>query len=174
MKRDRREVLYNILLPVWLLLFWPTYLWLLLIPANYLIDRFVLKWSLGELPERGLFCRKNTWKICLAGFLGDFAGVVLLFGVFMLTGTSTEDPSLGAFFEKLGYGVGFNPFSHLPAFLVVTASVALAGVVIFFLDRAILKKAGLDPDAAKRSALRLAIITAPYLYFFPSAVLYNA
>ncbi len=59
LKRDRREVFYNILLPVWLLLFWPTYLWLLLIPANYLIDRFVLKWSLGGvagaralLPEK--------------------------------------------------------------------------------------------------------------------------
>ena len=57
MKSDNK--VYNILLPIWLLIFFPSWLWLLLIPANYLIDRIVLRWSLGELPDKGLFCRKN-------------------------------------------------------------------------------------------------------------------
>lgn len=89
----RKEVkLYNILLPVWILIFWPSFLWLFLIPANYFIDRIVLKWSLGGRKDRGLFCRKHTWKICLAGFAGDFAGACLLFAVFMAAAWAGKGP----------------------------------------------------------------------------------
>ena len=64
---NKKEVkLYKILLPIWILVFWPSWLWLILIPANYLIDRLVLRWSLGEMPDKGAFCRKHTWKICIA------------------------------------------------------------------------------------------------------------
>ena len=169
MRKDGEVRLYNIFLPIWLLLFWPSPLWLAVIPVNYLIDRVVLRWSLGDMPDKGLFCRKHTWKICLAGFAGDFAGAALLFAVYM-AGADNSGPEL---FEDLAYGVGFNPFSHPLAFLCVAAAVAAAGVLIYFIDRAILKGAGLTPVQAKRSALRLALITAPYLYFFPSTVLYG-
>ena len=73
MERKNSTKLYNILLPLWFIIFIPSWLWLLLIPANYLIDRIVLKWSLGDLEDKGLFCRKHNWKICLAGFLSDMA-----------------------------------------------------------------------------------------------------
>ena len=70
---------YNILLPIWMLVWFPSWLWLILIPANYLIDRLVLSWGLGDMENKGTFCRANTWKICIAGFLSDLAGSVLLF-----------------------------------------------------------------------------------------------
>ena len=165
--------LYNIMLPIWLILFWPTLLWLILIPANYLIDRIVLRWSLGDLPDKGRFCRRHTWKICLAGFLSDFVGFLILFGVFMASVAIDGETSFGALIEKLAYGVGFNPFSHPAAFLVVALAVLIAGVLIFLIDRSLLKKAGLAAEQAKKSALRLALITAPYLYFIPSSLLYD-
>lgn len=62
---------------MWLIIFLPSYFWLVLIPLNYLIDRVVLKWSLGDKPDKGLFCRKHTWKICLAGFFSDFVGAAI-------------------------------------------------------------------------------------------------
>ena len=173
-RANRPATLYNIMLPIWLILFWPSYLWLILIPVNYLLDRIVLRWSLGELPDKGLFCRKHTWKICLAGFLSDFLGFLFLFASFMLSAWISSDTPFGDFAEKIGYGVGFNPFSNFWAFLIVTASVLIAGVLIFLLDRAILHKAGLDPEQAKKSALRLALLTAPYLYFIPSYFLYES
>ena len=173
MYRQKQTRFYNILLPLWLLLFWPTWLWLLLIPANYLLDRIVLKWSLGDMPEKGAFCRKHNWKICLAGFFSDAVGVALLLAFFLISANVDEASSLRDFFEKLGYGVGFNPFSNLWGFLIVAAAVALAAFLIYVIDKAILKKAGLDVAQAKKSALRLALITAPYLYFFPSALLYD-
>ena len=173
-RANRPATLYNIMLPIWLILFWPSFLWLILIPVNYLLDRVVLKWSLGELPDKGLFCRKHTWKICLAGFLSDFLGFLFLLAAFMLSAGIASDTAFGAFAEKIGYGVGFNPFSNIGAFLIVSASVLIAGVLIFLLDRAILHKAGLDPEQAKKSSLRLALLTAPYLYFIPSYFLYES
>ena len=38
------------------------WLWLLLIPANYLIDRIVLKWSLGDLEDKGLAITEDIGK----------------------------------------------------------------------------------------------------------------
>jgi hypothetical protein len=173
MKRNDDIKLYNILLPIWLLLFWPSLLWLFLIPANYLIDRVVLRWSLGSMPDKGLFCRKHTWKICLAGFASDFAGAVILFAVFLCTGMAGDDSPAKDFLDDLGYGVGFNPFANAVGFLIVALSIAVAGLLIYLLDKMILKKAGLDIEQAKKSAIRLALITAPYLYFVPSELLYG-
>ena len=71
--------LYNVLFPIWMLLFIPSPLWLLIIPGNYIIDRLVLYLSMKDYPERKTFCKQNTWKICLAGFGADFVGAALLF-----------------------------------------------------------------------------------------------
>ncbi|WP_350453591.1 hypothetical protein [Slackia heliotrinireducens] len=174
MKQRPWSNVYNIMLPLWLLIFWPSYLWLLLIPLNYLIDRIVLKWSLKDMPEAGAFCRRHTWKICLAGFASDFVGMLVLLVAFLVP-TLVADPSQSdALLDAIEYGIGFNPFSNIVAFLIVALAVAMSGLCIYTLDRFILMRAGLDREQAKRSALRLALITAPYLYFFPSSVLYGS
>ena len=162
---------YNILLPIWLIIFFPSWLWLILIPANYLIDRTVLMWSLGEMTEKGLFCRKHNWKICLAGFAGDFAGVILLFALsqFMF---GLDDYGI-PFISKAADGLMFDPFSNVLSFIVVIAAIALSAVCIYNLDKSILIKAGLDIGQAKQSAKRLAVITAPYVYLVPSEWFYN-
>ena len=172
MRKESRVTLYNILLPIWILVFWPSWLWLILIPANYLIDRIVLRWSLGDMPEKGGFCRRHTWKVCIAGFVADGVGALLLFAVFMFSAV-VEETKVGEIFQDIAYGVGFNPFSDILAFLVVVAAVLVAMLLIYLLDRWILKRAGLDMEQVKKSAIRLAVITAPYLFFFPSAVLYS-
>ena len=166
MKNNNTKI-YNILLPLWLLIFLPSYLWLALIPLNYIIDRVVLRWSLGDMPDKGLFCRKNTWKICLAGFLSDLAGALIL----MIISIPLADHS-----EKLynvSQAIMFDPFSDFVGLLVVVAAIAVSAGCIYLLDRWILRRAGLDPEQIKRSALRLALITAPYLYLFPSRLLYE-
>lgn len=161
---------YNILLPIWLLIFFPSWLWLILIPANYIIDRIVLGWSLGGMEEKGQFCRSHTWKICLAGFLSDFAGVIILLAsALIMTNIGGGGDS---FISNAADGLMFDPFSNVLSLLITIASIAVSGVVIYNLDRAILNKVGLDPSKAKKSALRLAIITAPYLYLIPSKLIY--
>lgn len=76
-------------------------------------------------------------------------------------------------FYNIGHAVMFDPFSNLLGLLVVVACIALSAACIYFLDKWILGKAGLDPDQVKRAAIRLALITAPYLYLFPSRLLYE-
>ena len=174
MNSKREITVYNIMLPLWLLLFWPSPLWLFLIPANYVIDRLILWWGLKGLEERSAFCRKHTWEICLAGFLGDFIGVIILFCVSFLPEFIWEDLTEISFFEDLMYGVGFNPFSNLVSFLVVVLAIAVSGVVIYRMDKAILKRAGIEENLAKAAALKLALITAPYLYLIPSSIMYTS
>ena len=166
MKNNSTKI-YNILLPLWLLIFLPSYLWLILIPLNYIIDRVVLRWSLGDMPDKGLFCRKHTWKICLAGFLSDLAGALILLII------SIPLADLNEKLYDLGHAIMFDPFSNLLGLLIVVASIAVSAACIYLLDKWILRRAGLDPEQVKRSAFRLALITAPYLYLFPSRLLYK-
>ena len=163
--------IYNILLPIWLIIFFPSWLWLLLIPANYLIDRIVLMWSLGDMPEKGLFCRNHNWKICLAGFASDYAGAILLFALNQLMCGMNDD--VNSFISKAADGLMLNPFSNVLSLVIVIAAIVLSAVCIYKLDKSILTKAGLDIDQAKKSAIRLAIITAPYVYLIPSEWFYN-
>ena len=79
---------------------------------------------------------------------------------------------MAALVDNIEQGITFDPFSSIAAFLIVAVSVAAAGLAIYFFDRKILTGVGLDAEQARRSALRPAVITAPYLYFFPSRLLY--
>lgn len=169
MEGKKRTKLYNILLPLWLIIFIPTWLWLVLIPANYLIDRIVLKWSLGDMEDKGLFCRKHNWKICIAGFLSDFAGAALLLIIALPLASAGGD----GFIEDAAGGIMMNPFTNILSLIITIAAIALAALCIYLLDRKILVKAGLTMEQAKKAAIRLALITAPYLYLIPSELLYR-
>jgi hypothetical protein len=171
MNTHRDIKLYNILLPLWLLIFFPSYLWFFLIPANYLLDRIVLKWGLGDMEDKGRFCRRHTYKICLAGFLSDLAGVIVLLGVSVPLASIDE---IETFLEAVSYGIMFNPFSNILSLIVVAVAVALSGLCIYKLDQVILKKAGVDPERTRKAALKLALFTAPYVYFFPTGILYES
>ena len=57
--------------------------------------------------------------------------------------------------------------------IIVLLIVALCAFLIFVLDRKILMKTGLTAEKARYVALRLAIFTAPYVFLFPSSLLYT-
>ncbi len=168
MEKKKPLRLYNILFPLWLLIWWPSPLWLALIPLNYLIDRLVLHWSLPADTDKRSFCRRHTWKVCLAGFFSDFAGSAVLYAACTLP-DKVRDPAMRKFVNDIAY----QPFGSFAAFGTTLLAVVLAGALIWLLDRLILKKAGLTPEQAKKAALRLALITAPYLFLFPSGLLYK-
>ena len=131
MKYDK-PVLYNLLLPFWVLIFVPSWLWLILIPLNYLLDRIVLRWSLGDMPDRGLFCRRHTWKLCLIGFMGDIIGAVFMVAALFLTALpgALHENTAHPLLDKITYGVGFNPFSNILSFVIVLAAIFLAGLIL--------------------------------------------
>ncbi|MBQ6559640.1 MAG: hypothetical protein IJL85_02320 [Erysipelotrichaceae bacterium] len=153
---------YNVLFPIWMLMWYPL-LFIILIPANYLMDTFVLSFSLTDEQMRKPFRRKYTWKICLMGFLADFIGSAFLFAIIMLTDGNYD----------LVNAICYDPFNNILAFLIIMVAMLLSAVFIYFGDLWILKKAGLDDTQAKRSALFLAILTAPYLFLFPTKLIYQ-
>ena len=51
MRQKQSVTLYNILFPIWLLVWIPSPLWLLLVPLNFVIDYFVLYKSLSDDVE---------------------------------------------------------------------------------------------------------------------------
>lgn len=161
--------LNNVLFPIWMLLFIPSPLWLLIIPGNYIIDRIVLYLSMKDYPERKAFCKQNTWKICLAGFGADFAGAVLLF----LCSNVSVYFKEGSFMERMFWEIDNNPFDNVGSFLLVAASIIIAGIIIYYLDRSILKQNGLEETQAKKSSLWMAIATAPYLFLIPTKLIYD-
>ena len=167
MAMQPRATLRNVLFPVWMLVWIPSWLWLLLIPLNYLIDYFVLYCSLPGDPARKPFCRRHAWKVCLAGFAGDFAGSLFLLAVLVAGGHAGSGP-LGS----AAQGISFNPFAGWLSFSLVLAAVILSALCIYRLDLRILCRAGLSPEQCRTSALRIALATAPYLFFFPSEILY--
>lgn len=165
--KNKTTKLYNILFPVWLLVFMPTPLWLILIPLNYAIDCFVLRRSLRGTENADRICSCSSWKICLAGFAADLAGAAFMFAEMLLS-----DRFLPGLSDRIGYGLSMDPFYNIWTFCSVLIAVLISAAVIFFADRAILRKDGADAESALKAALNLAVFTAPYLFFFPSKLIY--
>ena len=188
MRQKQSVTLYNILFPIWLLVWIPSPLWLLLVPLNFVIDYFVLYKSLsddvewengilnggqgnnnfsGSVPRKA-FCNTYAWKICAAGFAADFIGSLFLFAAFMITSSHKLDS-----LRPISHGLGLNPFESFAALLIVVCSILLAAYCIYRFDLYILKRAGLSEEQGRKSALWLEVATAPYLFLLPSEILYR-
>ena len=168
MRPKQSVTLYNILFPIWMLVWIPSPLWLLLIPLNFAIDYLVLYKSLPANAKRKAFCDRHAWKICAAGFAADFIGSLFLFALFRLT-----DEYKSGYLRTVSQALAFNPFTNAGAFLIVAVAILLAAYCIYRFDRCILKRAGLPEGQSKTSALWLAVVTAPYLFLLPSEILYR-
>lgn len=162
--------LYNMIFPIWILIWLPSWLWLLLIPANYILDTVVTYFTLPKDENRWQFCMRNTWKICIAGFVSDLVGSVFLFviGLCFLSSIETE------WSWNISYALLYNnPFTNPVALAICIIAIAVAGFCIYLIDSWILVKAGLAMEQAKKSAKWLAIITAPYLFLIPASWIYG-
>ena len=168
MRQKQSITLYNILFPIWLLVWIPSPLWLLLIPLNFVVDYVVLYKSLPGSVPRKAFCNTYAWKICAAGFAADFIGSLFLFAAFMITSSHKLDS-----LRPISHGLGLNPFESFAAFLIVVCSILLAAYCIYRFDSYLLKRAGLSEGQGRKSALWLAVATAPYLFLLPSEILYR-
>ena len=176
--KKKQVKLYNIILPFWLILWFPSWIWLVIIPLNYIVDRLVFtiasKKQKPELDQK--FFRKHTWKLYLIGFGSDFAGVSLL-----LLPNIIEyifDTKEGGMFDtdsyyKFSNALNYNCFMHPVALLITIAAIAISGLLIYIFDRAVIFKTGaFTKEQAKKIALFLALFTAPYLYLLPMQLFY--
>ena len=176
--KKKQVKLYNIILPFWLILWFPSWIWLVIIPLNYIVDRLVFtiasKKQKPELDQK--FFRKHTWKLYLIGFGSDFAGVSLLLlpNIIELIFDTKEGGMLDTdSYYKFSNALNYNCFMHPVALLITIAAIAISGLLIYIFDRAVIFKTGaFTKEQAKKIALFLALFTAPYLYLLPMQLFY--
>lgn len=156
MKRTPKK-LYNLIFPIWFFWMIPSLAWLLILPANFLVDSLVLLVTAHflRLEQGKRLWKKSILKIWLIGFASDFAGAVLCLIVMMV---------LGEFLDTHA----FNPYFFPGATLHAIPGVLLAGVMIYFLNRKYsFRGFELPPEILHKLSLALAVLTAPYLMMIP-------
>lgn len=152
--------LYNVLFPVWMLFLWPS-VWLILLPGNFLIDSLVLLLAMTALGYAG---RRAVWKSAIVkvwgfGFAADLAGAAV---TLVLWGLS----------DRLA--PQWNVFLIPGGQLLVLPGIAVAGVLIYFLNRRFsFRKTQLTAGQIHRLSLALAVFTAPYTMLIPVEWIYG-
>lgn len=172
MKRD--EKLYNVLFPLWFLLLVPIS-WLIVIPANFVIDllALLLAMKLLRMPDIGKNLKSAVLKSWIAGFAADLVGGGAMF-LSVLAGEFLPDPVRSWVYHNITEAVMVNPFSSVGGFLWTAGCVALAGGIIYLLNlKFCLKKTTLSLAQKRKLALAMALVTAPYLFFVPTVLLYR-
>jgi hypothetical protein len=167
--------LYNLIFPLWFIVWIPGPWWILLIPANYFLDRFVLKRCLDKkLTDSKPLVKKYSWRVCLFGFLSDFIGALFMLGVFegiALIGQNMIDSGNKETGLKIARWAGsgmINVWQDPLAFIIALVSVVISALMIYLFNKRMLRKnTEIGEENARYCAKRLAIATAPYLYLIP-------
>jgi hypothetical protein len=162
--------LYNVIFPVWFLLLFPLS-WLIILPANLLIDSLVLILSLKTFKQP----IKAAWKRAILpvwafGFLADITGA----GLLLLTQVVDSDSAVFRWlYENVFNYVAFNPFRSIWSVLVVLVAIAVSGILIYFLNYKVsFKKLEIENNQKKKLAVALAVFTAPWVMLIPSSWIY--
>lgn len=147
--------LYNILFPMWLFYLLPTGVWLIILPANFLIDSLVLYFGGRYLHIKDLV---KIWKRCIfriwvIGFISDILGALLILAVALLVDKFCPE---------------WNTFYFPGATLIAVPGVLLSAVSIFFFNRRFaFVNTDLDERIINKLCWILAIFTAPYAMLIP-------
>ena len=153
--RPKPARLYNVLFPAWMFYLIPTGLWLVILPANFIIDSLAL-WI--AMRWQGIADCRNAWKRSIfriwgIGFLADILGALLTFGLFLLIDAA-----------HLAWDVYLFPGTTLLAI----PGVVLAAFLIYALDkRYAFAKCALDETQIHKLSLALSVFTAPYAMLIP-------
>lgn len=149
--------LYDLIFPLWLLMFIPPFLVATLL-GNYLVDGAVILIVLWS--NRSDLRWRDRWvlvsKAWLCGLLIDVAAAVLL----MLVAGPTLRP--------LAY---YDPLLNTQSAVVYIAIILIAGAAIYAVNRRLATRAGLSRKQAIRLAICMGIVTAPWTFLIPASVI---
>lgn len=151
MMMNKRKVfkLYNVIFPIWMLVFFPQ-TWLIVIPANFIVDSLVLFISILKLKinEKKVFYKKYILRIFTFGMISDIIGSLFLFALLMLRISQTGDE-----------------------FYFTIPAVVLSAFLIYMLNYYFTFQS-LDRNIRLKLSIVFAIITAPYTFLIPLNWLY--
>jgi hypothetical protein len=164
--------LYNVIFPIWFLIFFPPVIFITLI-GNFIIDSLVtiLCFAVFKLSSFKLdlktFYKRNVLKVWMFGFLSDIIGAALLFTI------SVFGTGLGLPNEYLT-GINFDPFGNPPAlFIIIFAMLVSAAFILFFNYRFTFVRQIEDKKLRFKVALTIALITMPWTFLLPTKWFYK-
>ncbi len=150
--------LYNMILPLWLLWFFPPFI-IPCILLNTLIDFLVVFISMKKIHIEGRMkkIKKTIVKIVFFGFLADFIGAFILVAfAYFLDNDITEFMMM-------------NPLQNKLSLLLFFTVIILVGFFIYLFNYKIsFKKLDMSNLEKKKISLSLAIFTAPYTFLIPT------
>lgn len=162
--------LYNVIFPIWLLWLVPI-TWIIVLPANFLIDLLVVVLTMKYLKIEDI--KRNAkaviLKVWIFGFIADFIGTIAMFMSNIID--FNYETQLGKWwYNNISNAVSYNPFESIYSILWVTVCVIITALFIYLFNYKIcLKKSNLDIIQKKKLSLSLAIFTAPYLFYIPTS-----
>lgn len=142
--------LYNLIFPVWLLFIFPL-VWLIVLPANFLIDSLVLLISMNKLKidDKKVFYKKHIFKIFWFGIFADLIGALCIFLMFFIF-------HIGSLGDEL--------YLTVPGLIIASIFIFIFNYFISFKN--------LDKRDRYKLALIYAIFTAPYTFLIPLSWIY--
>lgn len=168
--------LYNLIFPMWFMLWFPGWYWLIILPVNFLVDYLVLKVCFKKkvMDNYKSLLKKYSWKTWIYGFLADLIGAIyllIIYGGVSIVGEGLIDAGS----RKIGIKISvwandsmISAWDNPLGFIVSLSGVALAGFLVYKFNFSMLKKnEAIGEDIARYVAKWLAIITAPYLIMIP-------
>lgn len=165
--------LYNLIFPIWLLWLIPI-TWIVVLPANFLVDLIVVVLAMRYLKISDIKIKAKSviFRVWIFGFIADFIGTAAMFLANIIN--FNYETKLGKWwYINISSAVSYNPFESVYALLWVTVCVIITSFFIYLFNyKFCLKKSNLDSNQKKKLALSLAIFTAPYLFYIPTAWFY--
>jgi hypothetical protein len=162
---------YNVLFPIWLILFFPPVIFITLF-GNFIIDSLVVFAAFkiyrmtAHQIEFGSYYKKSVIKVWLFGFAADLIGAVILF----LTGIAGDPLNLP---YEVTAAINYDPFSHPAGLAVVIFAMLISGLFIFIFNY-FFTFARLIEDIKLRfkTAMTIAVATIPWTFLLPTKWFY--
>ena len=163
--------LYNIIFPIWLLIFFPPIIFITL-AGNFVIDSLVIlacvsifKLAINS-EERKSFYKNSIIKVWLFGFLADIIGAAILF----ILGIWGE--YFGLSYELVS-AIDFDPFSNPLAVMVIVFAMLVSALFIFLFNYKITFRELIKDNSVRfKVALTIAIVTMPWTFLLPTKWFY--
>lgn len=178
--KKRSVTMYNLIVPTFIILWPPVWFFLaamdgllggalLLVmllgnlAVDWLVTALAMRWQkVPQVKKQSLAVLVPVW---LSGFAADFLGSLLLFVVMVIENDWIQENISNYFYN--------NIFEGSYALAVTLAVVAFVGLLIYrFNMNWSLRLADLTEQQRKRTALTLAVLTAPYLFLLPTCWFY--
>lgn len=148
MKKDIK--LYNVLFPFWMILMIP-WLWLIVLPGNFIIDSIVLTVSMAilKVADKKQWYKRYIFKIFGFGMIADIIGSAYMLLMMMVFEVGT---------------MGDELYLTLPA-------LAISAILIFLFNYFFTFKKT-DKSLRLKFSVIFATVTAPYTFLVPSSWIY--